>query len=188
MNKDIRIIDSDLEARFGEIRRRIRRLQSGGTLDSLQHIGASIDGQIGASFVSLRQLARRYLPDEALALLLWNVRRREEQIMACLLLPAEVKKEKIARLEETCGSYEIAGYLGSLYLCRRPDLDEIAGSWIESGRPFLQTAVLTALARYLILHKKDGKIGRAFFQAVLNRPYADPYVRLIAERYRFNVS
>lgn len=185
--EDFKIINKNLDARFQEICNRIRRLQSGGTIDSLQTIGADTDHQIGASFVSLKQLAGHYSPDEDLALLLWNTRKREEQIMACFLLPAATNTEKITQLEKCCSSFEIAGYLGSLHLCKRSDLAEITLPLIGTGHPYLQAAILTALARYLILNKKDGKITKMFFQSVLNYEFNNKYVCLMAERYRFNI-
>ncbi len=59
-------IDSRTESLFREIRRRIFRLQSGGTLDSLKNVGADTASQIGASYVSLKQLASRYTPTNRL--------------------------------------------------------------------------------------------------------------------------
>lgn len=53
---DFKIVDKNLDSRLREILRRIRRLQSGGTIDSLKEIGANTDNQIGASYVSLKQL------------------------------------------------------------------------------------------------------------------------------------
>ncbi len=183
---DFKIIHKELENRFKEIRRRIHRLQSGGTIDSLKNIGADTSRQIGASYVSLKQLAENYSPDESLAILLWNTQKREEQIMACLLLPWDINKEKITQLITQCISFEIAGYLGSLCLCKRKDLIQFAIPWLDSGIPYQQTAMLTALARHLILYKEDPYITKTFFTSVVNRNFPDKYVQLMAERYRFN--
>ena len=117
---DFSIIDPHTNAVFQQILSRIRRLQSGGTIDSLQDIGANTDHQIGASYVSLKELSAAYPPDEKLALLLWNQGQREEQIVACLLFPQDLNKEKITQLAPHCLHFEIAGYLGSLYLYKRP--------------------------------------------------------------------
>lgn len=183
---DFKIVDKNLDARYREILRRIHRLQSGGTIDSLKEIGANTDKQIGASYVSLKQLAARYEPDEPLALLLWNTGKREEQILACMLLPLQTNREKITQLTQSCLNAEIAGYLGSLYLYRHPDLGTIAEEWLESGFPFRQTAILTALARHLIVYKNDSLFSEDYFQSIVHREYKDKYVQLTAERYRFN--
>lgn len=184
---EFKIVDKKLNALFQEILKRISRLQSGGTIDSLKEIGADTDKQIGASYVSLKQLASNYNPNEALALLLWNVRRREEQIMACLLLPENINKEKITQLTDYCLNYEIAGYLGSLFLYKYSFLAEIARDWIESDIPYRQIAMLTALARHLIIYKEDSQITKEFFSSILQREFKDKYVRLAVDRYRFNI-
>lgn len=184
---DFKVLSKEQEARFQEILRRIQRLQSGGTIDSLRDIGADTERQIGASYLSLKTLATAYAPDETLAWLLWNQQKREEQIVACFLFPANMNKEKITQLANSCLNFEIASYLGSLYLHIRPDFADHAAAWIDSGQAFLQLATLTALARYLILHKTNSKITKAFFQQAVNRTYPDRYVQLAAERYRFNI-
>ena len=174
---DFSIIDPHTNAVFQQILSRIRRLQSGGTIDSLQDIGANTDHQIGASYVSLKELA----------LLLWNQGQREEQIVACLLFPQDLNKEKITQLAPHCLHFEIAGYLGSLYLYKRSDLLELSEEWLNSENPLMQLAIMTALARYLILNKESDKISKDYFRTVVNRNYKDKYVQLAAERYRFNI-
>ena len=203
---DFSIIDPHTNAVFQQILSRIRRLQSGGTIDSLQDIGANTDHQIGASYVSLKELAATYPPDEKLALLLWNQGQREEQIVAWYNgvydrykypvitrhhVPVEwrfdLNKEKITQLAPHCLHFEIAGYLGSLYLYKRSDLLELSEEWLNSENPFMQLAIMTALARYLILNKESDKISKDYFRTVVNRNYKDKYVQLAAERYRFNI-
>lgn len=184
---EIKIIPNELEQQFREIRRRIHRLQSGGTLDSLHSIGADTRHQIGASYVSLKDLASRYEACEPLALLLWDTQKREEQIIACLLFPLETNKEKITQLLQTCLNFEIAAYLGSLYLYRHPELPALASAWQDSKLPFQQTALLSALARHLLIYKKDSQIPHSLFHALVQRNYKEKYVQLMAERYRFNI-
>ena len=127
---DFKIVNTQLETQFKEIRRRIFRLQSGGTIDSLITIGANTENQIGASFVSLKQLANRYASSEPLALLLWNEQKREEQIVACFLLPDNLNMETITQLCDNCLSFEIAEYLGSLYLHKHSQFKEISAAWL----------------------------------------------------------
>ena len=88
---------------------------------------------------------------------------------------------------DTCQSMEIAGYVGSLHLARRPDVAEIAAEWADSEVPAKQAAALTAAARQLILKKECSLIPKSQFAEMLRRPYADPYVRMLAARYRFNL-
>lgn len=184
---EFKVIDQHIHQTFEEILRRIKRLQSGGTIDSIREIGANPGNQVGASYLSLKNLASQYSPDESLALLLWNWQKREEQIIACLLFPLDTNKEKITQLISTSLNYEIAGYVGSLHLCHRPDILSIAALWSQSDQPFLQLAALTALSRYIILHKGDSDKAKEILQKALKREYEDKYVKIAAERYRFNI-
>ena len=68
-------IDKKVEQLFKEVSRRIFRLQNGRSLDSMERIGADTRGQIGASYLSLKNLAGQYQPDLRLAQLLWETRR-----------------------------------------------------------------------------------------------------------------
>lgn len=172
---------------FEELVRRIDRLQSGGTVDSIRAVGADPGNQVGASYVSLKTLASKYERDEDVALLLWNRRKREEQIVACLLLPRGLNREKIMQLMATCVDYEIAGYVGSLYLCEREDFPDMAISWMDTEEVFAQVALLTALARYIILHKEDNRKAKELLESAVERSYGDEYVRMTAERYRIGL-
>ena len=185
--KDFILLNPRLEKTFTEICNRIRRLQSGGTIDSLQAIGATTANQIGASYVSLKTLASEYLPDEKLATLLWKQQKREEQIIACFLFPHAMNTEKITQFTETCNSHEIAGYLGSVFLYRHPELAEIVPVWLQSGKPFLQVAALSAAARHLLINKDKPQISEETFKRFVNQKYPDKYVELVAQRYRFNI-
>ena len=55
-------IDKKTEQLFKEVSRRIFRLQNGRSLDSMERIGADTQGQIGASYLSLKNLAGQYNP------------------------------------------------------------------------------------------------------------------------------
>lgn len=184
---EVTVIEPALQKKFQEITRRIRRLQSGGTLDSLKTIGADTSRQIGASYVSLKELAKTYPPDEKLALLLWNQQKREEQIVACFLFPQGINKEKITQLVATCLTPEIAGYIGSVYLTPSPDLADLVPSFLASQEPFLQIAALTAMARYFIINPEGTAISKEVFKKAVCTFYENKYVQIVAERYRFNI-
>lgn len=178
------VLSSDTLKTFREIQKRIRRLQNWGSIDSLKHLGINPGNQVGASFVSLKKLASGYFPNEQIACLLWNTQRREEQIVACLLLPKKINKEKITQLIQSCCNFEIAEYFGSFFLYDFENLSEIATKWINSPDPFMQIAVLTACARHLILNKSRTVISKEFFNSMISNNYKDKYVQLVAQRYR----
>lgn len=180
---DYVILNKDTEEKIKEISRRIRRLQNWGSISSLRHLGMNTRQQVGASFVSLKTLAAQYTPDENVAEALWLTQQREEQILACFLLPKKINKEKITQFMSLCISPEIAEYMGFLVIAEHPDLREIVESWTNSSVPFLQTAALCAGARHLVLHKDAPLIPQSLFKALLNKEYEDKYVRLVAVRY-----
>lgn len=181
------LIDQELDARYRKILRQIHRLQSGGTIDSLQTVGADVSRQIGASYVSLKELASHYETDLQLALLLWNTRRREEQIVGCMLFPVDMNKEKITQLLQTCLNFEVAEYFGSLYLYKYPGLSLLAEEWQASDIPYQQTAILAAIARHMLVYKNKSKIDISLFKQLIHRNYREKYVQLMAERHRFNI-
>ncbi|MCC8174224.1 MAG: hypothetical protein LIO65_07615, partial [Odoribacter sp.] len=154
-----------------------------GNISSLNNIQVDSKGRNGASFVSLKNLAAEYSKDEIISVLLWNTRLREEQMMACMLFPTELNKEKITQLMENCQGYEIAEYVGALHLAFRKDLLDFIPGWINSGKPFLQTAILNSMARHLIIEKEYPLFSREFFENVLSGKFEDKYVKRLVKRY-----
>lgn len=178
------VLTPETEKKLHEINRRIHRLQNGGCIDSLKNLGVNTERQIGASYVSLKQLALQYEPEEKLALALWNTRQREAQIVACFLLPKEINKEKITQLIPSCMSTEIAEYVGAVLVSEHPELTVILKEWTDSAEPFLQIAALCAGAKHLILHKNKAAFSPDFFKTLVKKEYKDKYVQLVAQRYR----
>lgn len=181
------IIDKKTEADYRKILLQIRRLQNGDVIDSLKTMGVDTSHQTGASYVSLKELGSHYEANLQLALLLWNTRRREEQIMACMLLPADADKEIIMQLVQNCLNFEVAEYFGSLFLYRHPGLPLLAEEWKDSDIPYRQTALLAAVARHILVYKDGSKIELPLFRHIVLRNYREKYVRIIAERHRLDI-
>lgn len=182
---EIHPINKELELLFHQICHRIYRLQNGKGLDSLKRIGADTQGQVGASYLSLKALSQNYPQNLELALLLWGTRRREEQILACFLLPPSMAiKEKITQLLSLCFNFEIAEYFGTLVLSKREDIEEIVHEFLEADDPYLQVAALTAIARNRIDKKLNTPFSANYIQNVTHKIRADKYVRLIFERLK----
>lgn len=183
---DFIVIDKASEAKYKQIRRRIGRLQNGGSIDSLRNLGVNTAGQIGASYVSLKTLAADYETDEKLSTLLWGCKTREEQIIACFLFPPELNREKITQLTKECFNTEIAEYLGSIFLSKHPEVAAITKNWINSPDFHLQIAAITATARYLRLYKNGPLITPEYFKTMIYNEYQNKYVQLVAHRYRID--
>ena len=178
-----RPISQQREELFQEIRRRILRLQSGKSLDSMEKVGADTRGQIGASFLSLRTLARNYSPDHDIALLLWGTGRREEQIVACFLFPPErLTRDDIARLLSHSHSPEIAEYFGTLVLSKHPELRPLVDDFLRSDIPALQTAALTAISRNRIEKKAESAFPDSYIRAIDAARFTSPYVQIVYNR------
>ena len=182
-------IHKDREQLFNEIRRRIFRLQNGKGLDSMIRIGADVHGQIGASYVSLKMLSQHYSKNLELALRLWGTQQREEQIMAYFLLPIDViTQEKMTQLLQTCHSFEIAEYGGTLLIAARKDIKEIVEKFLDADHPFLQIAALTAIAKERITRKSGTIFPSEYIRKIEGRAWADPYIKRVFERIRMDIN
>ncbi len=77
--------DPGSELIFQDILRKIRPLQNGEVSESMIKRGIDYKVNLGASIVSLRNLATHYQPNHLVALKLWNKQWRETMILATLL-------------------------------------------------------------------------------------------------------
>lgn len=176
-------INKESEQLFKEVSRRIFRLQNGRSLDSMERIGADTQGQIGASYLSLKNLAGQYRNNLQLAQLLWGTKKREEQIVACFLFPVqELITEKITQLLEFSYNFEIAEYFGTLVLAQREDIEQLVNDYLHSDTPFLQAAALTAIGRSRINRKANSPFTDSYIQDVDKNKFTDTHVQKIYER------
>jgi hypothetical protein len=86
------LLDNPVSERvYQEILAKVKLLQNREIADSMTKRGVVYKLNLGASVVSLRQLAENYQPDHLLALKLWNKKWRESMILATLLeIPDEM--------------------------------------------------------------------------------------------------
>lgn len=77
--------DPVAEKAYQELLRKVTLLQNGVVAEQMIRRGVVYKLNLGASVVSLQQLAREYAPDHLLALKLWNKQWRETMILATLL-------------------------------------------------------------------------------------------------------
>ncbi|MCK9413131.1 MAG: hypothetical protein M0Q53_12590 [Prolixibacteraceae bacterium] len=88
--------DPASERWYQEILRKVKPLQNGEVADSMTKRGVIYKLNLGASIVSLQQLAQNYTPDHLLALKLWNKQWRETMILATLLeKPGEMTENQM---------------------------------------------------------------------------------------------
>ena len=179
------VLTPQLESLYKELKRRIHRLQSGGTVDSIINVGADPGNQIGASFQALKSLALRYDKNNALAKLLWADRKREEQIVALFLFDENITPKQIISLLERCVNYEVAEYAGSQWLVNRYDVNAILQDSLNCGNVMVQVALLATAARLLMLHERGLKSADPIAKQYILRSYCEDYLEYMAERYRF---
>jgi hypothetical protein len=81
---------------YQELLRRVKPLQNGEVSDSMTKRGVIYKLNLGASIISLQQLAGNYSPNHLVALKLWNKQWRETMILATLLeKPEEVTENQM---------------------------------------------------------------------------------------------
>ncbi len=81
---------------YQELLRRVKLLQNGEVSDSMTKRGVIYKLNLGASVISLRQLAGNYSSNHLVALKLWNKQWRETMILATLLeKPEEVTENQM---------------------------------------------------------------------------------------------
>jgi hypothetical protein len=91
------LLDDPVSERlYQEILRKVKPLQNGEVSDSMTQRGVIYKLNLGASIVSLQNLASEYSPNHLLALKLWNKQWRETIILATLLeIPEEVTENQM---------------------------------------------------------------------------------------------
>lgn len=99
----------DTERMFQEILSKIKPLQNGAVVNSMQKRGVDYKVNFGVSIPLLRQMAMDYTKNHLLALKLWNKQWRETMILATLLEdPAEVTENQMDFWVKNFQSVEIA--------------------------------------------------------------------------------
>ncbi len=87
MNYSFIVNNPELDAKLDAIRRAIRLSMNGAVAESMKDHGLHYKKNYGVSTVRLKEIARTYTPDLALAERLWFLGERETMIMATLLAP-----------------------------------------------------------------------------------------------------
>ena len=91
------LLDNPVSERvYQEILQKVKLLQNREVADSMIQRGVVYKLNLGASIVSLRELAGKYDPDHLVALKLWNKQWRETMILATLLeKPGEITENQM---------------------------------------------------------------------------------------------
>lgn len=173
------------KALYLQLKCRIYRQQSGGTLDSIANLGVNVSNQIGAPLMALKQVVSKYEKNSVVANLLWDDNRREEQIAALFLFEDNLPQNRVVQILEHCVNSEVAEYAGSQWIANRSDANELLEMAFLSESPMVQVAMIVASAKLLIMQERGIIQATPLAKEYIMRRYEDRYCELVASRYRF---
>jgi len=154
------------ETIYQEILRRVKPLQNRETVDSMTQRGVVYKLNLGASIVSLQQLAANYTPDHLLALKLWNKQWRETMILATMLeRPEEVTENQMDFWVKQIQQTEIAEQLAMNLLSRTPFAFEKAAEYCLARKSMCKITGLLVMGRLALADKQaKNEIFEAFLE------------------------
>ena len=143
------------ETVYQEILRRVKPLQNREVSDSMIRRGVVYKLNLGASVVSLQQLAANYKPDHLLALKLWNKQWRETMILATLLeKPEEITENQMDFWVKQIQQVEMAEQLAMNLLSRSPFAFEKAMEYCLARKSMCKITGLLVMGRLALTDKK----------------------------------
>jgi hypothetical protein len=133
---------------YQEILRKLKLLQNGPVSESMVQRGVVYKLNLGASVISLQQLAGEYKPDHLLALKLWNKQWRETMILATLLeKPGEITENQIDFWAKQIKHIEIAEQAAMNLFSRTPFAYEKAVEYCLSKKTLIKITGLLMMGR-----------------------------------------
>lgn len=136
------------EKLYQEILRRLKLLQNGPVSESMVQRGVVYKLNLGASVISLRQLAGEYKPDHLLALKLWNKQWRETMILATMLeKPEEVTENQMDFWAKQIKHAEIAEQAAMNLFSRTPFAYKKAIEFCLSKKTLIKITGLLMMGR-----------------------------------------
>lgn len=145
------------ETAYQEILRRVKPLQNREVSDSMTRRGVVYKLNLGASIVSLQQLAANYSPDHLLALKLWNKQWRETMILATLLeKPQEITENQMDFWVKQIQQVEIAEQLAMNLLSKTPFAFEKAMEYCLARKPLCKITGLLIMGRLALTDRTSG--------------------------------
>lgn len=173
------------KALYLQLKCRIYSQQSGGTLDSIANLGVSVSEQIGAPLMALKQVASKYQRNSAVARLLWDDCRREEQIVATLLFADEMGVDDVLRLLPLACSIEVCEYAGSQWLAALSSVDKLFEVAFDSSDEKVLATMIVAAARREMMATRGMCAPSPMAKKYILRRYDNAILETLAERYRF---
>ncbi|MCW3805298.1 DNA alkylation repair protein [Plebeiibacterium marinum] len=143
-------LQDDISEQVDRIIRSLNKIMDGDVSEQMEGKGLSYKLNYGASILWLRQMAKKYAPNNRLAERLWSREIRETMVLATLI--AEFKEDFLVTMEDWMNSIptpEIAEQLGANLVWKHPDLYTFAINNINSNSRNKQAVIWVALSAYL---------------------------------------
>ena len=164
-----------IENTYQEIVRKIRPIQNGAVAEMMAQRGLDYKVNLGASVVSLRQLAADYPKNHLLALKLWNKQWRETMILATLLdEPAQVTEEQLDYWVKSFPNIEMAEQASMNLFVFTPFAFAKAREWCLGKKNLVKMTGLLMMGRLAMTDKTTGDEAFESFFEVLPPLSKDP--------------
>jgi hypothetical protein len=152
------LLDDPVSERvYQEILRKVRPLQNGEVADSMIRRGVVYKLNLGASVISLQQLASGYAPNHLLALKLWNKQWRETMILATLLeKPDEVTENQMDFWVKRIQHIEIAEQAAMNLFSKTPFAYEKAVEYCLGKKTLSKITGLLMMGRLALTDRSAG--------------------------------
>jgi len=160
------LLDDPVSERlYQEILRKVKPLQNGEVADSMTKRGVIYKLNLGASIVSLQQLAKNYIPNHLLALKLWNKQLRETMILATLLeKPDKITENQMDFWVKQIRQVEIAEQVAMNLFSKSPFAYEKAVEYCLAKKELSKITGLLMMGRLALT---DRNAGNEKFEAFL---------------------
>jgi 3-methyladenine DNA glycosylase AlkD len=169
---------------INDIKRRLRLRMNGDVSAAMRSRGIVYRMNFGLDAASIREIARHYQPDEALALLLWDESVRECNILATLIFPKECFTIEMAETWlKACHTTELLEQLCFNLLQHQPYAASLANDWIHSTNNLNKTAGYMLFSRLILSHKPVPKLNSLVEKAAKDCLADDFQIQLQAHRF-----
>jgi hypothetical protein len=168
---------------YQEILRKLKLLQNGPVSDSMNQRGVVYKLNLGASVISLRELAGQYRPDHLLALKLWNKQWRETMILATMLeKPGEITENQMDFWVRQIQHIEIAEQAAMNLFSLTPFAYGKAVEYCLAKKPLIKITGLLMMGRLALTDKPAGNERFEQFLELFPPLAKDPQLSLVFRR------
>ncbi len=175
--------DPESELMFQDILRKVRPLQNGEVSEAMIKRGMDYKVNLGASIVSLRELASHYKPNHLVALKLWNKQWRETMILATLLdEPDAVTANQMDFWVRSFPNMEIAEQAAMNLFSKTSIAYEKAAEFCLGKKTLIKITGLLMMGRLALTDREAGDEKFETFFELLPPLAKDPQLSLVFNR------